>query len=131
MMFLFTGGQVVEKGTYWEPDEGVKVMLENSGFLPGGRKKKYFKLPESYLLIPILLFGLTLSMAFPYGVGVVLFGVMYISYMILYSVSDKCQKVLCTLIANIVFEYKPNLSFFLGRAKRKKSRKMKDDKNKE
>jgi hypothetical protein len=72
-MFLYKGGQTVKKGTYWESEKNAKIVLEDEGVLPGGTKELYFRLPESYALIPIVLIGLALSMAFPYGAGFLLF----------------------------------------------------------
>ena len=79
-MFLFRGGQAVAKGTYWEPEAGKKIVLKNEGFLPGDKSRGYFKLPVSYLLAPVLLLGLGLSMAFPYGIGVAIFALLYLLY---------------------------------------------------
>jgi|APFre7841882630_1041343.scaffolds.fasta_scaffold45815_2 hypothetical protein len=79
-MFLFRGGQAVEKGTYWEPDAGKKIVLTDDGSLPGDKSRGYFKLPESYLLVPVLLLGLGLSMAFPYGIGAALCALLYVLY---------------------------------------------------
>ena len=72
-MFLYKGGHAVKRGTYWDPETREKVVLKVDGTLPGTSKETYFKLPESYLLIPLFLLGLGLSMAFPYGVGFVAF----------------------------------------------------------
>ena len=72
-MFIYRGGQTVKKGTYWEPEKGTKIVVDDSGLLPGDRGETYFRFPESYLLIPILLLGLALSMALPYGAGFLLF----------------------------------------------------------
>ena len=71
-MFLFKGGHKVAKGMYWDLEHD-KVILKEDGYLPGTDKETYFRLPESYLLIIVLLLGLALSMAFPYGMGVVVF----------------------------------------------------------
>ncbi len=92
-MFLFRGGQAVEKGTYWF-DKGKKVMLKKNGFLPGNKGEWYFKLPESYLLIPMSLLALVLSMAFPYGMGAAVFALMYIFYRILFSLTSNMGKLL-------------------------------------
>lgn len=126
-MFLYRGGQTVEKGTYWEPNTGKKVVLEKKGFLPAG-KFWYYKLPESYLLIPISLFGLILSMAFPYGVGMVLFGIMLVLYRLLYSLTTTCEKFIGNAVSCFFVRYRPNVSFFSGRPKKQADRKTKDRK---
>jgi len=71
-MFLFKGGHKVKRGTYWDLEHN-KIILKEDGWLPGTDRETYFRLPESYLLIIVFLLGLALSMALPYGMGVVVF----------------------------------------------------------
>jgi len=125
-MFLFKGGQAAEKGAYWKADTGKKIFLKDNGFLPGDGRERYFKLPESYLLIPLFLLALALSMAFPYGMGVVMFAVLYVLYKILFSLSVGIEKLLGNLLSTLWFRYKPNLSFFSGRPKKPKRRERKE-----
>jgi hypothetical protein len=127
-MYIYRGGQIVEEGTYVESAKHGKVVLKADGFLPGTDKEVYFKIPESYLLIPVLLFGLVLSMAFPYGIGLVIFAVMFIIHNILFSCVCACQDLLGGLFAHITLGYKPNMSFFSGNSKKLKKRKGKDTK---
>jgi hypothetical protein len=127
-MYIYRGGQIVEEGTYVESAKHGKVVLKADGFLPGTDKVVYFKIPESYLLIPVLLFGLVLSMAFPYGIGLVIFAVMFIIHNILFSCVCACQDLLGGLFAHITLGYKPNMSFFSGNSKKLKKRKGKDTK---
>lgn len=117
-MFLYRGGQSVEEGTYWEPNTGKKVILEGKGFLPAG-KQWYYKLPESWLLIPLFLYGLALSMAFPYGVGVLIFGVICLVTKVLYSLGGAFGRLFGNAVAYIFVRYKPNVSFFTGKPKKK------------
>lgn len=119
-MFLFKGGQMVEKGTYWEPNTREKIILDCDGFLPVNKEKVYYKIPDSYVLIPILLCGFALSVAFPYGIGVAIFGLLCVTHMALYSLSSKLQKLLGKLIANMLVEYRPQIAFFLGSERRRK-----------
>ena len=71
-MFLVKGGHKVKRGTYWDLEHD-KIILNEDGYLPGTDKDRYFKLPESYLLIIMLLLGLALSMALPYGMDAIVF----------------------------------------------------------
>ncbi len=121
-MFLFRGEQEVKKGTYWEPNENKKIVLNADGFLPGDRREWYFKLPESYLLIPMFLFALALSMAFPYGIGAVIFVLLYALYRILFFLSCQCERLVGSALAHIWFRYKPTISFFSGHSKKRKRR---------
>jgi hypothetical protein len=127
-MYIYRGGQIVEEGTYVASREHGKVVLKASGFLPGTDKEVYFKIPESYLLIPVLLFGLALSMAFPYGAGMVIFVVMFILHNILFSFVSACEELVKGLCTHITVGYKPNMSFFSGNSKKLKKRKGRDTK---
>ncbi len=126
-MFLVRGWQMVEKGTYWEPDKGKKIVMKNSGFLPANRKERFFKLPESYLLIPVLLLGLVMSMALPFGIGLAILAITYGSYKILYFLTSECEKFLGGFLGSISFRYKPNLSFFSGSRKKTKNRRKNEE----
>lgn len=121
---------MVEKGTYWEPNTGSKIVLKDDGFLPANRKQTYFKLPESYLLIPGLLLGLVLSIALPYGIGVALFAFVYVLYKILFCLTSECERLLGDLLAHISIGYRPGISFFSGRPRRPKYRKGKENERK-
>jgi lipopolysaccharide export LptBFGC system permease protein LptF len=125
-MFIFRCGQIVQKGTYWEPNKGRRVLLKDEGFLPGESKEWYYKLPESYLLIPMFLLALALSMALPYGVGAAIFLIVYALYRILFSICNKCERLLVDALSSIWFSYKPNVSFFSGRSKKWKRRERKE-----
>ena len=127
-MYIYRGGQIVEEGTYVESAKHGKVVLKADGFLPGTHKEVYFKIPESYLLVPVLLFGLILSMAFPYGVGIVIFAVMFILHNILFSLVSAGEELLGGLFAYLTVGYKPNMSFFSGNSKKLKKRKVRDTK---
>ena len=122
-MYIYRGGQIVEEGTYVESAKHGKVVLKADGFLPGTDKEVYFKIPESYLLVPVLLFGLILSMAFPYGVGIVIFAAMFILHNLMFSLVSVCEELLGGLFAHFTVGYKPNMSFFAGNSKKLKKRK--------
>ncbi|HSB52376.1 MAG TPA: hypothetical protein VLD40_06930 [Dissulfurispiraceae bacterium] len=120
-MFLYRGWQAVEKGTYWDPDTGKKIVMNDSGLLPANRKETYFKLPESFLLIPMLLLGLALSIAFPFGIGVALFVCMFVLYRIMFALMSRCEESLGGLLAGISASYRPNVAFFRGKAQKRKT----------
>jgi hypothetical protein len=119
-MYLFSGGQTVEKGTYWETDRGIKIVLQDNGYLPGDSRKRYFKLPESYLLIPVLLMGLALSIALPYGLGLAILAVMYILHKILFSFMSECETLFGELFAHLSVRYRPTMAFFSGSWRKRK-----------
>lgn len=113
-MFFARGGQMVEKGIYWEPNTNRKIVLESDGTLPGTRKVWYYKLPECYLLIPGFALALGLSMAFPYGAGLVLFAALCVVYKVMMSLTFVAERLLKELAVTLLFGYKPNLAFFTG-----------------
>lgn len=122
-MFLYKGGQSVGKGKYWEPNTGKKVILTENGFLPGNRKETYFKFPESYFLIPVLLLGLALSAAFPYGVGLVVFFCLIALSGALYAAGSASFRLLKEMLGKTAtFGYAPTTSYMAGK-KMKKERK--------
>lgn len=125
-MFLFKGWQQVGKGTYWEPNTGKRIVMKDNGFLPANRKESYFKLPESYLLIPVALLGFALSVALPYGIGLAILASLYILHKVLFSLTSQCERLLAEVLAGLSVRYKPTTSFFSGRSKKLKCRRRKD-----
>jgi hypothetical protein len=122
-MFLYKGGHTVKKGTYWESEKNEKIVLKESGFLPGGDKDIYFRLPESYLLIPLFLLGLALSMAFPYGVGFVAFLCIIALTGAIYAAGFASIKIFKEMIGRTAtFGYAPTTAYMTGK-KTKKTRK--------
>ena len=119
-MFLYKGWQKVEKGTYWEPDTGNRIVMKDYGLLPANRKEWYFKLPESYLLIPACVIGLAVSIAMPYGIGLAIIAFICALYKILFALTSECEELLGRLLANIFIGYRPNISFFSGSSKKKR-----------
>ena len=119
-MYIFRGGQLVEEGIYWESEKNERVVLKADGFLPGTDKKVYFKLPDIYLLAPVLLFGLVLSMIFPYGIGLAIFALLYLLHNILFSCVSVFEELFGGILAHITVAYKPHLSFFSGSSKKVK-----------
>ena len=64
-MFSYRGGQTVRKGVYWKAAVEGKVIIEDYGLLPGKEEEVYFRLPQSYLLIPAVLLALGLPLVLP------------------------------------------------------------------
>jgi hypothetical protein len=119
-MFLYRGWQAVEKGTYWDPDTGKKIVMKDEGLLPANRKETYLKLPESYLLIPLFVVGLALSAALPFGIGVALFASMVVLHKILFHLVCRCEEVFGNGLAHMWVAYRPGFSFFTGKGRRPK-----------
>jgi hypothetical protein len=127
-MYIFRGGQLVEYGTYWESEKNERVVLKADGFLPGTDRKVYFKLPDCYLIVPVLLFGLALSIIFPYGMGLVIFALMYLLHNILFSFVSACEDIFGGILVHISVAYKPHFSFFSGSPRKVKRRKKRETK---
>lgn len=131
-MFFYRGGQTVKKGTYWDSERNVKVVIDSEGILPGDRREVYFKLPESYLLIPILLLGLFLSMALPYGMGVLAFIVIIILTAALYTAGVASLRLFKEMLGKTAtFDYTPTRSYMTGKKKRKLNSEDKEPDNKD
>ncbi len=127
-MFLYKGGHSVKKGTYWESEKNEKIVLKESGFLPGGDKDLYFRLPESYFLIPLFLLGLALSMAFPYGVGFVAFLGLIALTGAIYAAGFASIKLFKEMLGKTAtFGYVPTTAYMTG----KKTKKIKKDESSE
>lgn len=122
-MFIYKGGQTVKGGTYWDPEKHGKIVLTDGANLPGGGKDTYFKLPESLLLIPMLLLGLALSLAMPYGIGFVAFIAIIALMGALYAAGSGTYKLMKEMFGKTAtFGYAPGTSYLAGK-KTKKSEK--------
>lgn len=122
-MFLYKGGQTVKKGTYWESEKNAKIVLQSEGTLPGGTKELYFRLPESYALIPIVLVGLALSMAFPYGAGFLLFITLIALSAALYAAGSATARLMKEMLGrNAHFGYSPTTAYMTGRKTKKREK---------
>ncbi len=120
-MFLYKGGQTVKKGTYWESEKNAKIVLETDGMLPGGTKEMYFRLPESYALIPIVLIGLALSMAFPYGAGFLVFITLLALSAAVYAAGAATARLMKEMLGkNANFGYSPTTAYMAGKKTTKK-----------
>ncbi len=125
-MYFFRGGQIVKKGTYWKSEKNARIVLENEDVLPGSESVVYLKLPECYLLIPVLLFGLILSMAIPYGIGLMLFVFLCAIHKMLFSIADEFEMLGGKIFAYFITVYKPHKAFFGGISRKSKASKKKD-----
>jgi hypothetical protein len=122
-MFLYKGGQTVKKGTYWESEKNAKIVLDAGGVLPGGTKELYFRLPESYALIPIVLVGIGLSMAFPYGAGFLLFVTLIALCAALYAAGTATTRLLKEVLGkNATFGYSPTTAYMAGKKTKKRGK---------
>ncbi len=126
-MFFYKGGQTVKQGTYWDSEKNVRLEIEAGETLPGSSKEIYFKLPESYFLIPILLLGLFLSMALPYGMGVVAFIAIIILSAMLYTAGMASLRLFKEMLGKTAtFDYTPTTSYMAGKKTKKRNKEDED-----
>ena len=119
-MFIYKGGHAVRKGTYWDPETKHKIILDEDGVLPGTSKETYFRFPESYLLIPLFVLGLGLSMAFPYGVGFAAFIVLIALGGALYAAGSASIKLFKEMFGRTAtFGYSPTTAYMTGKKTKK------------
>jgi len=129
-MFIYKGTKRVEKGTYWDPERGRKVVLEHEDMLPGPMDALYYRLPQSYLLLGLLLVGLTFSVALPYGAGTLLFLGLLGACWIVWRTALNGYGFFKELFAETsFFGYTPLSRFFTGRKRRMKKSRRRDEKN--
>jgi len=130
-MFLYKGGHSAKSGTYWDPETRERVVLKEDGILPGTSKETYFKLPESYLLIPLFLLGLGLSMAFPYGVGFVAFIVLIALSGALYAAGFASVKIFKEMFGKTAaFGYAPTTAYMAGKKTKKSAKEASSEEDK-
>jgi hypothetical protein len=77
----------------------------------------------------VLLLGLALSVALPYGIGLVFFACVYVLYKILFSLTSQCEKLFGDVFAALSIRYRPTVSFFSGSSKKPKCRKNREKGN--
>lgn len=120
-MFIYKGGQAVQRGTYWDSENNSRVVLHDDGdSLPGVKGDVYFKLPESYLLIPVLLLGLALSTAFPYGIGFLSFVGIIVMGGALYAAGSSSYRLMKEMFGKTAtFSYAPGTSYLAGKKTQK------------
>lgn len=130
-MFFYKGGQTVKKGVYWDSERNTKIVIDSEGVLPGNKSEIYFKLPESYLLIPLLLLGLFLSMALPYGMGVLAFIVIIILTATLYTAGLASLRLFKEMLGKTAtFDYTPTKAYMTGKKTKKTNKEAKETENK-
>jgi hypothetical protein len=126
-MFFYKGGQSVRKGTYWDSERRTKIVIDSEDVLPGSKRDIYFKLPESYLLIPLLLLGLFLSMALPYGMGVVAFIAIIILSATLYTAGLASMRLFKEMLGKTAtFDYTPTTAYMTGKKVKKVNKEDKE-----
>lgn len=126
-MFFYKGGQTVKKGVYWDSERNTKITIDAEGVLPGKKSEIYFKLPESYLLIPLLLIGLFLSMALPYGMGVLAFIVIIILSATLYTAGLASVRLFKEMLGKTAtFDYTPTTAYMTGKKTKKTNKEGKE-----
>jgi len=126
-MLVCKGGQEVKKGTYWGAGTTGKIVLQDSGFLPGTERDVYFKLPESYILVLPILLALGLPMVIPVRTEFMIIALAVATILALYV----AESVISVLIKKILgktatFGYAPTTSYLAGNKmkKMKKTRKQ-------
>lgn len=130
-MFIYRGTKKVGKGVYWDPERSRTIRLDREDLLPGPMDALYYRLPHSYVLLLLLFIGLAVSMAFPYGIGVVLFfGTLATCWMIWKTARDGYTFFKKLFAESTFFSYSPRTQFFTGRknkVKKEQKRNRKDE----
>ena len=132
-MLVNKGGQVVKKGTYWDPADGHRVDLRENGVLPGSSGTTYLKMPAGGMLVVAPVVGLL------YVVFLPVFGLMAVVGMWLVPIFGVlagtalagvklCSGVFSGAGKSVSFGWSPAASYLAGkkRSKKKAEQRKKD-----
>jgi len=65
-MFINKGGQMVDKGTYWDLRNGSRIDIQEQGVLPGSEETTYFKIASFVMLMVGPIIGLLYIILLPF-----------------------------------------------------------------
>lgn len=132
-MFIYKAGTTVGKGTYWNPDTKQRQVVEDEGCLNG--TGWFMRFPESWLLVPVVPMGLVLSVALPYGLGVMLFLAIGVAYTLMYETMCCFEEVFGAplralgreLVTWLTFGMRPTAATFDGTGRTRRGKKDRKD----
>jgi hypothetical protein len=108
-MFTFTGGQKVEKGTYWDLANGRRIDVMREAVLAGGTAT-YVKMPPGVMLLSGPVIGLLYTILMPF-IGIATVATLA-GLKILGSVYQVAEK-------SVSFGWRPNNAYLSGKKKKK------------
>jgi hypothetical protein len=65
-MLINKGGQIADRGTYWDLRIGSRIDIEGEGVLPGSEKATYIKMPALVMLLVGPIIGLLYAILLPF-----------------------------------------------------------------
>jgi len=110
-MLRHNGGERVGKGTYWNLTNGERIDIMDEGTLPGDRKRTFYRMPASAIIVAAPALGLLYAAFLPF-IGIA---------MLLKLVARKIGGgVMETVQSSVSFAWRPSESYLSGRKNRAK-----------
>lgn len=119
-MLTTKGGMLVEKGWYWSPLDGRRVIMQEEGILPGDESRSYLKMSPLGLLVIAPLLGMMYVIFLPlFGTGVFLISGLVPVISTLAQVAITGVKVSSRINGRGgLFNWGPTRAYFYGRRKK-------------
>ncbi len=122
-MFIYRGGQKVQKGLYWRAGKNSKVVLAEDGTLPGKESALYCRLPHSCLPVLFLLLAIGVSMVLPLKTDFAIIVFLVALILALYLAGSFFSFLFGKILGrSAAFGYRPTTSYMAGGEDRKKNR---------
>ena len=113
-MLTNKGGQMVNKGTYWDLRIGNRIDIADEGLLPGTDKSTYIKMPPVMMLVAGPIIGLLYAILLPF-IGIATVATL---------AGQKMLKGMNNLAAKSVsFGWRPKNAYLSGKKKKKEEKK--------
>ena len=110
-MLRHNGGEIVEKGTYWNLSNGERIDVAEQGILPGGRDRNFYRMPAAAVLAAAPVLGLLYAAFLPF------IGIAMLAKLVAQKIGGG---VLETVPGSASFGWRPSESYLAGRKHRAK-----------
>ena len=111
------GGELVDKGSYWNFSTGERVIVDESQVLPGNAESVYYKFRPIFMLLIAPVLGLAYAMFLPF-IGIAMTASLL--------VKKTAEVVGGGLSRAAVFGWRPSEAYLAGKNKKDKN-KVKDN----
>jgi len=113
-MLINKGGQMVNKGTYWDVRVGNRIDIADEGVLPGNEKSTYIKMSSVMMLLAGPMIGLVYAILLPF-IGIVTVAALAGKTM-LKGMNNLAAK-------SVSFGWRPKNAYLSGKKKKKEEKK--------
>lgn len=124
MRIIYSAGQTVGSGTYWDPETGKRIDLDAGGVLPGEGGGKYLRLPAGGVLPIAVVLGFAYVICLPFIGIATLLSVFFVPILGLASgvmvVSGKALGAFFGMIGrSICFGWSPSRAYLTGKKRKR------------